>query len=225
MTRWTFFLLCFVAAQTIHATQPPFWVQDEAVNQNLEDIFSKDSQNVKLSGEQTITGTKKFSQIGTSGDPVNQVYVDSITLTNAGGLSVNGNSFRYVPWTGYTPTFSAGWGTVTGIDFVYRIVGDTMEIYGYWTLGTVAASEGSITLPSGWIIDSSIVVGQGYALGNVWQLDDSGNTLYSTAFTGQVAYFQAGTTDRLFVTERGQAKVFDPQNINASWTSNNGGSI
>lgn len=51
-------------------------------------------------------------------------------------------------WAAYTPTYSAGWGTVSVSSVFWRRVGDTMYIKGTFTNGTVAGSLGSISLPS-----------------------------------------------------------------------------
>jgi hypothetical protein len=57
---------------------------------------------------------------------------------------------RIIPsnWTTYTPTF-AGVGTVSAVNIFYRRVGDSIQIAGYATTGTVVASTFSMTLPSG----------------------------------------------------------------------------
>lgn len=63
-------------------------------------------------------------------------------------------------WIQYTPTFS-GYGTVTNIDFWYRRLGDSIQIMGKATTGTVAASEAQIGLPSvggvQYTVDSTVV--------------------------------------------------------------------
>lgn len=58
-------------------------------------------------------------------------------------------------WVAYTPTLSAGFGTTTGVSFFYRRVGDTLQVSGTFTGGTMAASLGTITLPTGLTIDST----------------------------------------------------------------------
>lgn len=55
----------------------------------------------------------------------------------------------------YTPTFSAGFGTVTSISCFYKLISDVLYINGSCTVGTVAASIGTITLPSGLALNSS----------------------------------------------------------------------
>jgi hypothetical protein len=49
------------------------------------------------------------------------------------------------PWVAYTPTFTS-FGTVTSISIWSRRVGDTLEVQGRFTTGTVVASEVRMTL-------------------------------------------------------------------------------
>lgn len=58
-------------------------------------------------------------------------------------------------WTSYTPTYSAGFGTVTNNVAYWRRVGSEMEVTLFCTTGTVAASVATITLPSGYTINTS----------------------------------------------------------------------
>lgn len=53
-------------------------------------------------------------------------------------------------WQPYTPTFT-GLGTPTGIDVRYRLVGESVEIEGRFTSGTVTGATMTITLPAGLI--------------------------------------------------------------------------
>lgn len=48
-------------------------------------------------------------------------------------------------WVAYTPTFT-GFGTPTGVNFISRRVGDTLEIDGTFTTGTCTGTEAQITL-------------------------------------------------------------------------------
>lgn len=60
-------------------------------------------------------------------------------------------------WQSYTPTLGAGFGTTSNINFQWRQVGDSVEVQGSFTMGTVAAALGSITLPNGYTINTSKV--------------------------------------------------------------------
>ena len=66
-------------------------------------------------------------------------------------------------WKSYTPTFSAGWGTVTNGSGFYRRVGSSMELQIYGTGGTVAGSVATITIPTGFTINTSVLYASGGA--------------------------------------------------------------
>jgi len=57
-------------------------------------------------------------------------------------------------WKEYTPTFGAGFGSVSNISFRHRRVGDNLEIIGYFSAGTIASSFASVSLPSGLSLDT-----------------------------------------------------------------------
>lgn len=59
-------------------------------------------------------------------------------------------------WASYTPTFSAGFGTVTNIDVRWRRVGGDIEIRGEFTTGTVAASLAEMGLPNSYTVGSDV---------------------------------------------------------------------
>lgn len=58
-------------------------------------------------------------------------------------------------WVAYTPSISAGFGTCTNVAFYWKREGDTLRVQGSFTSGTIAASLGSFSLPSGLNIDST----------------------------------------------------------------------
>lgn len=58
------------------------------------------------------------------------------------------------PWTSYTPTLT-GVGTITSSAFLWRQVGESIEVEGTWTNGTVAASLASISLPNSYTLSTS----------------------------------------------------------------------
>jgi hypothetical protein len=59
------------------------------------------------------------------------------------------------PWTAYTPTYNANFGTVTKNTAYWRRVGETMEIKAYATCGTAGAGASTITIPTGYTIDTT----------------------------------------------------------------------
>jgi len=95
-----------------------------------------------VNSENIITGTTSATTItvNTIGEQV-EVYSDGTSYY----------AKRYIPsqWTAYTPTFGAGFGTVSVQEFYWRRDGDSILIRGSWTNGTVSASVGTVSLPSG----------------------------------------------------------------------------
>jgi len=66
-------------------------------------------------------------------------------------------SSRDYDWTAYTPTFGAGFGTVSAPNCFQQRRGHNLEVKCFPTSGTTAAALGSITLPTGLTIDSDII--------------------------------------------------------------------
>lgn len=60
-------------------------------------------------------------------------------------------------WLAFTPTFSAGFGTVTNAAGYYRRVGDSMEVVCSGTAGTTAASLATMTVPNSLNINSALL--------------------------------------------------------------------
>jgi len=52
-------------------------------------------------------------------------------------------------WVAYTPASTQGFGTVTSATFYYRRVGDSVDLKGRFSAGTVSSSELRISLPTG----------------------------------------------------------------------------
>lgn len=87
-------------------------------------------------------------------------------IEKLGGNAVAlGYSPTMVAWQSYTPTFSAGLGTVTGVTFFWRRNGDSMDIMGKFTTGAVLGSVVQISLPTGYTIDTRKMV-TGLIVGN-----------------------------------------------------------
>ena len=60
-------------------------------------------------------------------------------------------------WTAYTPAAYVGLGTPTGVSIFYRRNGDSIDLMGQFTTGTVSGTANSISLPAG----LSIATGKG----------------------------------------------------------------
>jgi hypothetical protein len=83
--------------------------------------------------------------------------VSAFAASSAVNLSNVGNLAGYVgsDWTAYTPTLGADFGTTTAVSFVYRRIGDSLQVRGIFTTGTVTSGVGGISLPSGLSIDTN----------------------------------------------------------------------
>lgn len=95
------------------------------------------------------SGTSKINNIGAT-SLANAVEWTVTQLSNGSGPSV---------WTPYTPTFT-GMGTVTGATFWYKYDGaDSIHIKGTWTTGTPTATQAQLSLPTGFISNSTKING------------------------------------------------------------------
>lgn len=78
--------------------------------------------------------------------------------TNGSGVltwASGGGGMSSTEWAAYTPTLSAAFGTTSNVNFLWRRVGDTIEVRGTFTIGTTAASLGTITLPNSYTLDAT----------------------------------------------------------------------
>lgn len=114
---------------------------------------------------------------------------DYLSASSNAYASTNANT----DWASYTPALGAGFGTVSGLNAKWRRVGDTAEVSVAFTMGTTAASLGTISLPNGISADSAKLASiSGTQVVGHWQTN-GGNTLgtiivsnsdYSLAYTG-----------------------------------------
>ena len=77
-------------------------------------------------------------------------------------------------WTMYTPAFSAGFGTVTGVTAYHRRVGDSIFIKARATLGTVAASVATMSFPG--VLTSSSLIPTFETFGSVAKSTNNGTS-------------------------------------------------
>lgn len=127
-------------------------------------------------------------------------------------------------WTAYTPTVS-GLGSTSNLSAFYRRVGDTLEVEGWVTIGSPAASLVSFTLPSNLTINSAKIpvsnttASQGHVVGHIWGNDGS-----SGGVAEPIALVTAtGTsTTLIYAGKSGQtANQLIPANGNAIYTNSN----
>lgn len=140
-------------------------------------------------------GGKVYEFLRTDDSPANLITIDPAGSETIGGsatvaMATKGESFRIISdnanwqiiehkcnteWASYTPTYT-GFGTVSTAVTKWRRVGDTIELQGTVTTGTVSAAIASSTLPTGVTIDSTKLsitgntsAAQGSAVGQFYQ--------------------------------------------------------
>ena len=122
-------------------------------------------------------------------------------------------------WIAYTPTFSAGLGTVTSVSAWYRRVGDSIQVMANWSNGTVAASLASMTLPTGLNVDTTKLktVGTTSALIGQWVHDTNANETgsvltYATGGNANQVYFGTSTIGTAKLTPQNGTTIMSSSN-------------
>mgnify|MGYP003338902722 CR=1 FL=1 len=130
------------------------------------------------------TGTLTLSEEGTDqidgfSSVVAPLQNDFITAQCDGSTWYITNRRYTTPWTEYTPGNLQGWGTATSINIAWRRVGESLELRGDFTTGTVTGSEAQIgfpltlnitgdaattTMAGVYSIDGASAVGTGYVI-------------------------------------------------------------
>lgn len=85
-------------------------------------------------------------------------------------------TFKDYRWQSYTPT-TVGVGTITAASFLWRRNGDSIEIQGKFTSGSVTGVNVKISLPTGLSADSTKLA-SGISLVGVWERNASGTSGY-----------------------------------------------
>ena len=112
-------------------------------------------------------------------------------------------------WTSYTPTFT-GLGTVSNVSGWYRRVGDLLELRGYVTTGTTTATAATLSLPSGFNVNTAVIAGtQKDQLGQ-WFSGGSGNPNFGNTTTAMFGFLLSDTanTSVLYFTGSGSSTLF-----------------
>lgn len=156
---------------------------------------ASNSQSYRLCLHQAVSGTSAYT-----------LKVDSV--------SVGPSAFAYgapvTDWASYTPTFSAGFGTVTGITAEWRRIGDTIQSRGVATAGTVAGSAMTISWPTG--------VAHAYSADTV--LEGAFITAYNgTSQAGMVPLAFSAATGNFSIGLNNSASGFTARNGNSALTN------
>lgn len=106
----------------------------------------------------------------------------------------------------FTPD-SGAFGTISNSAFFSRRNGDSIEVRGYWTNGTVAGAAAAITLPSGIALATTKLPGNTKGvIGIFTQLDSSGTpAVYATRYM----HTDSTVTDKVYLGTNGVSTVFN----------------
>jgi hypothetical protein len=126
-------------------------------------ITPSDNGIIGVDKDDNSSGSRTIGWAST--DSVSYRLIFHLTTTNASAYDLYFDNVIVGPgsvatgavitaWEAYTPTDSGGgFGTLASVNMQWRRVGENVEIQGYLTTGTVAASEVQITMPQGYIVD------------------------------------------------------------------------
>lgn len=103
------------------------------------------------------------------------------------GPTVMVNGAIITDWVSYTPTISAGFGTCTNVAFRSRRNGDSLEVIGYFTAGTVAASAATVTIGYNGSNANVVIDGSKVAVGNQIVGTGAANTTPSATYFGYIS--------------------------------------
>lgn len=114
-------------------------------------------------------------------------------------------------WQSYTPTIGSGAGTASNVTFFWRQVGDSVEVFGTFTTGTIAGSLVSVTLPGSLTIDSSKITlnnntgNPGTQIGRFSNYTNTGSIVTATASSTSLVYFGDVTnnTNQMLIPQNG----------------------
>lgn len=95
-------------------------------------------------------------------------------------------------WQSYTPASTQGFGTISSGEFRYRRVGDSVEVMGRFTSGTLTGSEARISLPTGMTADSTKIDAEANVVG-YWVANSTGAYGGSVLIVGATTYFNFGS--------------------------------
>ena len=114
--------------------------------------YSTSQSNITLSLQGKVSSGGSVNVYGTAGNPgtIRVWYFPPAS-------KIYSQASQDYDWTAYTPTFSAGFGTVTNPNCFHQRRGHNLFVKCFPTSGTTAASIGAISLPSGLTIDSNII--------------------------------------------------------------------
>lgn len=119
----------------------------------------------------------------------------------------------------FTPN---NFGTVTATDYRYRRIGDSMEVIALFTSGTVAASTASLSLPSGYTIDTAKLSSNasGSIVGTYTSIPNVFTKVYVGNISG-VAFYDGSDSSKIYFAQNVGTSGFTLDKTNANPMSGN----
>jgi len=160
------------------------------------------------------------------------VKVDDCWLGDASEMNISGMTTVVTDWTSYTPTFT-GFGTVSLVSAHYKIVGDTLKVKGFFKAGTAAAASPTISLPSGYTINSAKTSGSKTSVFGTWTIADTNTSQLPNSARGPYPVtWKSGQTDAVLLVQRvdynndGTDLMYQEQNYSSMTNfASNGGHV
>jgi hypothetical protein len=137
---------------------------------------------------------------------------ENFTIVSDGTSNWNIIDHSYpIGWTSYTPTISSSFGTTSAVSFFWRRHGDSIEIRGYFKMGTNTAAIGTISLPSGLSLNSSALSGTAQSSYIGWARGWTSSGTPASPDNIQIIGDTGTSTTAVIVTTRGanQVAVYD----------------
>lgn len=116
-------------------------------------------------------------------------------------------------------TPSAGFGTVASPSYQWRQVGDTIQVRGTFVNGTVAASTASLSLPSGYVLDTTKLSSQ-QQVGFISQLRvGAGPTTVYGNGDGSILFYDGSSNTQLFLAYQMGTNIWTKYNVSTNLNS------
>ena len=174
-------------------------------------------------------GTDSKKVLGTNIDSTGADDGDVLTADGAGGAAweapTGGGGGTITAWALDTDIAPGGAGTVTGQSIWSRRVGDSLEIRGHFTTGTVAASAATLVIGGSRSIDTAKMSAttNKQAVGYWNNLSGGGTNINTDSASGQVPLFHDGSsTTTLNFTRNTASSQYSSQDGSDIWASATG---
>lgn len=124
------------------------------------------------------------------------------------------------PWASFTPNFSSGFGTVSNNSAFWRRVGNSLEVRGFCTFGTVTAALGSIQFPQTYFNTASALLSKNNTNAQTGEsvgfLTQDGGVRH-----GNIVTAPASVTNFVYLcgVQDVSGSNLIPQNISTTWAS------